>query len=99
MLVDFEDESLRRLYEDKNFRVPRIGPELTKAYRRRLQVVVAAVDERDLRNMRSNRFEKLSGDRDGSWSLRLNDQWRLIVRLEDRAEGRFVVVTEIVDYH
>lgn len=99
MLVDFEDEDLRKLFEEADFRLASIGPDLTTAYRKTVGLVSAALNERDLYAMRSLRFEKLKGKRAGQHSMRLNDQWRLIVRLEDRVEGRFVLVISIEDYH
>lgn len=99
MRVDFEDDDLRRLYEEPDFRLSSIGHDLTRAYRKVVGIVVAASDERDLRAMRSLHFEKLEGDRLGQHSLRLNKQWRLIVRLQTTQEGKKVVVIEIVDYH
>lgn len=99
MRVEFEDDDLRRLYEEPDFRLPSIGHDLTRAYRKVVGIVAAASDERDLRAMRSLHFEKLEGDRLGQHSLRLNKQWRLIVRLETTQEGKQVVVIEVVDYH
>ena len=49
----------------------------------------------DLRVPPGNRLETLRGDRDGQWSIRVNDQWRLCFRFED---GNAFDV-EIVDYH
>jgi len=98
--VEFADDDLRRLYEERDFRLPGIGPELTKAFRKRVQFIVSAADRRDLYAMRSNHFEKLRGDREGQHSLRVTDQWRLIVRLEqlDRG-GEKVVILTMDDYH
>jgi proteic killer suppression protein len=48
--------------------------------------------------MKSWRFEKLSGRRAGQHSIRLNDQFRLVVRLES-TPLKTVVIVEIVDYH
>jgi proteic killer suppression protein len=49
----------------------------------------------DLRIPPDNRLEKLSGDRDGQWSIRINGQWRVcFVWTRTDAEG-----VEIVDYH
>ena len=100
MEVEFADDDLRRLYEEHEFRLPGIGPELTKAYRKRVQFILSAADRRDLYAMRSNRFEKLKGDREGQHSLRVTDQWRLILRLEqlDRG-GEKVVILTMDDYH
>jgi proteic killer suppression protein len=59
---------------------------------------VAAADERDLYGLKSLHYEKLKGDRSHQRSLRLNQQFRLIVELE-RHNGKTVAIIEIVDYH
>jgi len=61
----------------------------------RLTQLNAAVRVEDLRLPPSNRLEALHGDRDGQWSIRINDQWRICFRFEDG--DAFDV--EIVDYH
>ncbi|MFU8891959.1 MAG: type II toxin-antitoxin system RelE/ParE family toxin, partial [Anaerosomatales bacterium] len=61
----------------------------------RLDRIRAAADQRDLRALKGNRFEKLRGDRAGSYSIRINDQWRICFRWET---GNAYDV-EIVDYH
>jgi proteic killer suppression protein len=99
MHIDFEDDELRRLYEDPDFRVARFHPGLIKAYRRKMQVIVGAESELDLRAMKSLHFQKLQGDRKGQQSIKLNDQWRLIFRVETREDGKVVLIIEIVDYH
>jgi addiction module HigA family antidote len=48
-----------------------------------------------LRAPPGNRLEKLSGDRAGWWSIRINDQWRVCFRWEDGNAWN----VEIVDYH
>jgi len=73
--------------------------ELTEKYRRVLGFIVQAADERDLYAMKSLHYEKLGGGRTGQRSLRLNRQWRLIVRVEPRENQNTIVVVEIVDYH
>ncbi len=64
-----------------------------------MQVIRAALDERDFYAMKSLHFEKLSGNREGQNSMRLNEQWRLILRLEKSESGKIVVVISITDYH
>lgn len=49
--------------------------------------------------MKSLHYEKLKGDRDGQRSMRLNDQWRLILRLQEDDAGKLVVIVSIADYH
>ena len=99
MQLEFADDDLRRLYQEPDFHMPAFGPDLTKAYRKVVGFVAAARDERDLRPMRSLRLEQLKGTRSGQHSMRLNDQWRLIVRFVQRENGRFTVVIEVTDYH
>lgn len=59
----------------------------------------AAQDERDLRQMRSLHFEKLRGDRSHQYSMRVNDQYRLIVEIERTGGRSKIVLVEIIDYH
>lgn len=74
-------------------------PTVVKAFRRRLQQIRAAVDERDFYSQRSLRFKKLKGSRAHQRSMRLNDQWRLILEFEGRGAQRVVVVVGIANYH
>lgn len=99
MRVRFATSELRQLHEDPDFVAPRFGRDVIRAYRKKVGFLIAAAGEIDLRNYRALRFEKLLGDREGQHSIRLNDQWRLILRLETSAEGRALIVVEIVDYH
>ena len=68
-------------------------------YRKRLAFIRAAPDERDFYSFRGLRFEKLKGDRVGQYSMRLNDQWRLIIEFSESKKGKVVVVISVVDYH
>jgi proteic killer suppression protein len=97
--LEFEDDDLRRLYTQPGSHSPSMGPELLKQYRKKVGLIAAARDERDLMKMRSLRFEKLRGSRAGQHSVRLNDQWRLILRLVTRDRTRTAIVVEVVDYH
>jgi antitoxin HigA-1 len=51
----------------------------------------------DLGALPGNRFEALTGDRKGQYSIRINDQWRVCFEWTDGAPGPSEV--EIVDYH
>ncbi|MGZ0018723.1 type II toxin-antitoxin system RelE/ParE family toxin [Nitrosomonas sp. wSCUT-2] len=78
-----------------NERVRRLPPNILQVARRKLVQLhnIASIEE--LRVPPGNRVEKLSGDRDGLWSIRVNDQWRICFRFE--AGNAYDV--EIVDYH
>lgn len=62
---------------------------------RKLQMLHRATALEDLRVPPNNRLERLKRDREGQWSIRINDQWRVCFRFEN---GRATDV-EIVDYH
>jgi proteic killer suppression protein len=98
MDVEFEDETWRRLETDLGFDAG-FDRSIVKAYRKRMQLIRAARDERDFYALKSLHFEKLKGDREGQHSMRLNDQWRLILRLKKTDDGKVVVIISISDYH
>jgi proteic killer suppression protein len=68
---------------------------LQRAALRKLLMLDAAESPEDLRVPPGNRLEKLVGDREGQYSIRVNDQWRICFRWE-RGDAHDV---EIVDYH
>jgi proteic killer suppression protein len=98
MNVAFRTNKLKRLVTDLKFNAG-FAKEVIKAYRKRIQAIRAANDERDLRNVRSNRFEKLGGERSHQHSMRLNEQWRLVFEITRRESGKIILIYDIEDYH
>lgn len=98
MQVEFDDPDLEDLETN-----PKAGfdrPQgVVRGFRKVMQAIRAASDERDLYQLKGLRFEKLKGDRQGQSSLRLNGQWRLIVEVRGTAPLKIIGVIEIVDYH
>jgi len=98
MKVAFEDDDLEELEID-----PRsdggLPQGVVRSFRRRMQQIRAAQDEQDFHKNRGMNFEKLRGDRAGQHSIRLNDQFRLIVRIEGAKDEKTVIIIEITDYH
>src|SRR5262245_61511827 len=84
MHVEFDDEDLERLEADPNFAA---GHDVStvKGFRKAMQVIRSATDERDFYAMKSLHYEKLKGDRSHQHSLRLTIKWRLIVELGGKA--------------
>ncbi len=73
----------------------RLPPEILRRAIMRLAQLDAATDVDDLRQPPSNRLESLSGERQGQWSIRINDRWRVCFCFE-RGNAQDV---EIIDYH
>jgi toxin HigB-1 len=67
-----------------------------QAYKR-LEILEAAPNKEALMMLPSNRFEALSGDREGQYSIRINDKWRICFEWPEEEEFPFNI--EIVDYH
>ena len=98
MEVEFADKDLDRLEVEPSFDM-RLPVGVVRAYRRRLQGIRAAPDERDFYAMKSWRFEKLLGARQHQHSMRLNDQFRLILELVGESPSKRVRVVAVEDYH
>lgn len=98
MNVRHADPALQRLERDTGFDSG-FPTGVVSAFRRRMQAIRAAVDERDLRATKGNHFEKLKGKRSHQFSVRLNDQFRLILEFEKDRTGKIVVIVSVEDYH
>jgi len=91
MLKSFRCKDTAALYADD---CPRRFRAIQNVAQRKLQMLEAAHRVEDLRSPPGNRLEKLKGDRNGQWSIRINSQWRICFHWTDGAEN-----VEIVDYH
>ena len=93
MIRSFADKDTERLFHRE--RVRRFAGKLERAALRKLALLDAAETLEDLRVPPGNHLEKLTGDRDGQCSIRINDQWRVCFHWID-GEAHDVA---IVDYH
>ena len=94
MIASFGDRETERLYNSRA-RPARFPPDLVKPALRKLDLLNAAQDVIDLRVPPGNRLEQLKGDLRPFWSIRVNDQWRIIFRW---VAGNALDV-RILDYH
>jgi toxin HigB-1 len=76
-----------------------VSDAVTRAFRKRMQLIRAAPDERDFYALKSLHFEKLKGNRSHQHSMRLNDQFRLILQYEGVGADKVVVIVGVEDYH
>lgn len=93
MIRSFRCKHTRALYEEGTCH--RSWRAFASAAERKLDMLDAATEIGDLRSPPGNRLEKLTGDRAGQWSIRINDQWRICFAWD--ASGPENV--EIVDDH
>lgn len=93
MIRSFREKATERLFRREPVR--KWGPDVQRAGLRKLRMLDAATQLHDLKSPPANRLEKLSGDRAGQWSIRVNDQWRVCFQWQN---GEALAV-ELVDYH
>jgi len=91
-----KDDATKEIYDGKSSKKARarLPEKLWGLARKKLDYVLAAKAVEDLRIPPSNRLEPLSRDLAGKWSIRINDQYRIIFTWNGQAED-----IEIIDYH
>lgn len=72
---------------------------VVKAFRKRMQAIRTAPDERDFYTAKSLHYEKLKGDREHQHSMRINLKERLILEYQGEGSGKIAIVVAIEDYH
>ncbi|AKG09357.1 hypothetical protein AAX05_03280 [Moraxella bovoculi] len=92
MIKGFKCKDTQSLFETGSSRV---FSNFISVATRKLTMLDTATILADLRSPPANRLEKLTGDREGQYSIRINDQFRICFVWED--DGVYDV--EIVDYH
>ena len=97
MDVAFVNDDLERLESDPSFNAG-FDRGIVRSYRKLMQIIRAAPDEREFYALKSLHYEKLKGKRSHQRSMRLNIQWRLILEVVERSD-KVVVIVSIEDYH
>ncbi len=93
MIKGFKDREAERIFHREPSR--KLPQDLQRVALRKLRMLNRAMTLDDLRIPPGNRLEALKGDREGQYSIRINDQWRLCFLWKDGE----VLAVEIVDYH
>lgn len=97
MEIKFATKDLEALYTDEEG-AERYPSEVVSAFFRRVDLIRGAVDERDLRAMKSAHFEKLEGTE--RYSMRLNRQWRLELSFEPpKGNNKAAVIIQISNHY
>jgi len=89
----FKDAETQKIYQRERSR--KLPPDIQQVALRKLRMINNAINLNDLRVPPANRLEKLSGDRAGQHSIRINDQWRICFEWR----GSDALNVEITDYH
>lgn len=93
MIRNFKDKETQKIFERQRSR--KLPSDIQQVALRKLRMLNRSQTLQELRIPPANRLERLSGDRDGQYSIRINDQWRICFDWQD---GDAMNV-EIVDYH
>ncbi|MBM2815446.1 MAG: uncharacterized protein HW421_2208 [Ignavibacteria bacterium] len=93
MILSFGDKDTEYVWN--GLRVKSLPIEIQTIGRRKLRMLNNSQTISDLKIPPSNRLEKLSGKLDGFYSIRINDQWRIIFNwIENQS-----LEVKIIDYH
>ena len=93
MIISFGSKDTEKIWNGILIKKP--AREIQEIGRRKLRMLNNSVDINDLRIPPSNRLEKLSGNLKDFYSIRINNQWRIIFIWENGNTSE----VEIVDYH
>lgn len=97
MIYSFEDQGTEDIYDGHNTKKARrtCPKEVWSVARRKLDLLNSAESLGDLKVLPANRLEKLSGRREGQYSIRINDQYRICFYWKESGPAQ----VEITDYH
>ena len=93
MIVSFGDKTTQKIWEGEWVKGFSTG--IQETARRKLRMLNNSFDIKDLMIPPSNRLEKLKGNRKDFYSIRVNDQWRLIFNWENGNANN----VKLIDYH
>jgi len=96
MIIIFLTEATRDIYDGKESKLARRIPQsIWKVAQRKLDMLNVAYTLNDLKSPPANRLEALKGNLKGKYSIRINDQYRIVFEFRDKN----VYEVEITDYH
>jgi len=95
VIVSFRDEETELIWRGSFSKKIKLPTGLHNLARRKLRMIAAATALETLRIPPHNRLERLKGDREGQWSIRINDQWRICFQLKNGSAHD----VDITDYH
>ena len=99
MIVTFEEEYLRQLYEtgDSKDKKHRYQPDIVRRYQKAIRFLVVASSIEALWSIRSLNYEVLTGDKAGRSSIRVNDKYRVEFTVTENADEPRLTICNIVE--
>ena len=93
MIASFKDKETEKIWDGTVS--TQLPFEIQQTARRKLRMINSSQSINDLRIPPANKLEKLRGDLKNKYSIRINDQWRIVFCWD----GSNSFEVEIIDYH
>lgn len=99
MVVTFNEEYLEKLYSKGETGTKKIWfqPQIVRGYQKGIKYLIQAKRKEDLYPFKSLHFEALHGDKEGRFSIKANDQYRIEFTLEESDEEPVVTICNIME--
>ena len=99
MIVTFNEDYLEKLYTkgETGVKKLRFQPQIVRGYQKGIKFLIQAKRKEDLFPFKSLHFEALHGDKEGRFSIRANDQYRIEFTLEETDDEPVVTICNIME--
>ena len=99
MVVTFNEEYLENLYTkgQTGLKKLRFQPQIVRGYQKVIKILINAGKKEDLFPFKSLHFEALHNDKDGLFSVRVNDQYRVEFTLTEIENEQVITVCNIME--
>ena len=99
MVVTFNEDYLEKLYTkgETGVKKLRFQPQIVRGYQKGIKFLIQAKRKEDLFPFKSLHFEALHGDKEGRFSIRANDQYRIEFTLEETDDEPVVTICNIME--
>lgn len=99
MIVTFDKLYLKELYENgkTSDKKHRFQPSIVKRYKDRINFLMSAASKEQLYPVKSLHFESLHGDKNGLFSVKVNDKYRIEFSIDENIEEPILTICNIVE--
>ena len=99
MVVTFDEEYLEKLYTKGETGIKKLWyqPQIVRGYQKGIKYLIQAKRKEDLYLFKSLHFEALHGDKEGRFSIKANDQYRIEFTLTETEDEPKITICNIVE--